>query len=106
MSSRSSSRPTTWSCAEAKKVYEEQEIDISTQAARVQHCMDSCLQRPADRGVLGRREDGADAVYDNARAIRDGGGNGSIIGRNTFQRPRDEALEMLGKLVEIYKGRD
>jgi fructose-bisphosphate aldolase, class I len=47
-----------------------------------------------------------DSVYENARAIRDGGGNGSIIGRNTFQRPREEALAMLAKLVEIYKGRD
>ena len=46
------------------------------------------------------------AVYDDARAIRDGGGNGSIIGRNSFQRPRAEALAMLAKLVDIYKGRD
>jgi class I fructose-bisphosphate aldolase len=49
---------------------------------------------------------GTNSVYDDARAIRDGGGNGSIIGRNTFQRPREDALEMLGKLVDIYKGRD
>jgi class I fructose-bisphosphate aldolase len=48
---------------------------------------------------------GADAVYDDARAIRDGGGNGSIIGRNSFQRKREDALDMLAKLVEIYKGR-
>ena len=48
---------------------------------------------------------GADAVYDDARAIRDGGGHGSIIGRNSFQRPREDALAMLAKLVDIYKGR-
>lgn len=48
---------------------------------------------------------GADAVYDDARAIRDGGGNGSIIGRNSFQRSREDALDMLGKLVDIYLGR-
>jgi class I fructose-bisphosphate aldolase len=47
---------------------------------------------------------GEDAVYDDARAIRDGGGNGSIIGRNTFQRPREEALKMLDQMVKIYKG--
>ncbi|MFN6977853.1 MAG: fructose-bisphosphate aldolase, partial [Gemmobacter sp.] len=40
-----------------------------------------------------------------ARAIRDGGGNGSIIGRNSFQRPRDEALRLLATLVDIYKGK-
>jgi class I fructose-bisphosphate aldolase len=48
---------------------------------------------------------GADAVFDDARAIRDGGGNGSIIGRNSFQRSREDALEMLGKLVDIYLGK-
>ena len=39
------------------------------------------------------------------KAIRDGGGNGSIIGRNTFQRPKEEALDMLGKIIKIYQGR-
>ncbi len=34
-----------------------------------------------------------------------GGGNGSIIGRNSFQRERGDALAMLGKLVDIYKGK-
>lgn len=89
---------------EAKKVYEEQKIDISTQAARVRHCVQSAF---AGRRIMifsGGAAKGADAVYDDARAIRDGGGNGSIIGRNSFQRSRDDALEMLGKLVEIYKG--
>ena len=49
---------------------------------------------------------GSDAVYEDARAIRDGGGNGSIIGRNSFQRSREDALAMLGKLVDIYLGRE
>ena len=43
---------------------------------------------------------------EDARAIRDGGGNGSIIGRNTFQRPREQAIAMLDKLINIYKGRE
>ncbi len=49
---------------------------------------------------------GADAVYQDARDIRDGGGNGSIIGRNTFQRPRADAIAMLDKLVRIYKNEE
>ena len=39
------------------------------------------------------------------KAIR-GGGNGSIIGRNTSQRPKQDALDMLGKIIKIYQGRD
>jgi class I fructose-bisphosphate aldolase len=49
---------------------------------------------------------GENAVYDEARAIRDGGGNGSIIGRNTFQRSREDALTLLNTLIDIYKGRN
>jgi hypothetical protein len=33
-----------------------------------------------------------------------GGGFGSIIGRNTFQRPRAKALELLGAVMDIYAG--
>lgn len=46
----------------------------------------------------------AESLYRDARAIRDGGGSGSIIGRNSFQRPRSEALAMLDEVVRIYSG--
>ena len=91
---------------DAKKVYEAQKIDVSTQAKRVQHCMDAAFGGRRIVVFSGGAAKGADAVYDDARAIRDGGGNGSIIGRNSFQRSREDALDMLGKLVDIYKGRD
>lgn len=91
--------------AEAKNVYEDEKIDIADMAARVKHCVDASF---AGRRLIvfsGGAAKGADAVYDDARAIRDGGGNGSIIGRNSFQRERGDALAMLAKLVEIYRGR-
>ena len=90
---------------EAKKVYEAEGIDISTQAARVKHCVESAFGGRRIMVFSGGAKKGEDSVYDDARAIRDGGGNGSIIGRNTFQRPREDALAMLGKLVDIYKGK-
>ncbi len=93
------------SLPEAKKVYEEQNIDVSTQAARVADVMRSAFNGRRIVVFSGGAKKGASCVYDDARAIRDGGGNGSIIGRNTFQRPRDEALEMLNKLIDIYKGK-
>lgn len=90
---------------EAKKVYEAEEISIAEQAERVKHCMQAAF---AGRRIVvfsGGAKKGENSVYDDARAIRDGGGNGSIIGRNTFQRPRKDALEMLNKIIDIYKGR-
>ncbi|WP_112323315.1 class I fructose-bisphosphate aldolase [Oceanibium sediminis] len=93
------------SLPEAKKVYEAEKIDISTQAARVADVMRSSFNGRRLVVFSGGSKKGAEGVFDDARAIRDGGGNGSIIGRNTFQRERGEALEMLAKLVEIYKGK-
>ncbi len=91
---------------EAKKVYEENRIDISSQAARVADCMRAAFDGRRIVVFSGGAKSSEDSIYENARAIRDGGGNGSIIGRNTFQRPREEALAMLAKLVDIYQGRD
>jgi class I fructose-bisphosphate aldolase len=90
---------------EAKKVYEAQEIDIATQAARVKHCMESSFHGRRIVVFSGGAKKGTDSIFDDARAIRDGGGNGSIIGRNSFQRSREDALDMLGKLVDIYLGK-
>lgn len=87
--------------ADAQKSYEG--MDTASQASRVKHVVQSCFNGRRMVVFSGGAAKGADAVYQDARDIRDGGGNGSIIGRNTFQRPRDEALAMLAKLVSIYK---
>lgn len=89
---------------DAQKAYEGS--DWSAQADRVRHVVKSCFNGRRLVVFSGGAAKGADAVYQDARDIRDGGGNGSIIGRNTFQRPRDEALAMLDRLVRIYKGEE
>ena len=91
---------------EAKKVYEAEGIDVSTPAARVRHVMQAAFNGRRLVVFSGGAKKGADQVFEDARAIRDGGGNGSIIGRNTFQRPREQAMEMLDRLVAIYRGRE
>jgi class I fructose-bisphosphate aldolase len=91
---------------EAKKVYEKQKIDLSSQAARVRHVMQSAFAGRRLVVFSGGATKGEDSVFEDARAIRDGGGNGSIIGRNTFQRPREEALAMLNTIIRIYQGRE
>lgn len=89
---------------DAQKAYEGH--DWSAQADRVRHVVKSCFNGRRIVVFSGGAAKGADAVYQDARDIRDGGGNGSIIGRNTFQRPRAEALAMLDKLIAIYKGEE
>lgn len=91
---------------DAKKVYEKQKVDISTMAKRVEHVMQAAFNGQRVVVFSGGAAKGEDAVYDDARAIRDGGGNGSILGRNAFQRPRDEALALLDRIVRIYLGKE
>ena len=89
----------------AKKVYESRKIDIGTLAARVRHVMQSAFNGRRLVVFSGGEAKDLDGFYNEIRAIRDGGGTGSIIGRNTFQRPREESLKMLDVVIDIYKGR-
>jgi class I fructose-bisphosphate aldolase len=80
--------------------------DWSTQAKRVAHVVQACFNGRRLVVFSGGATKGADAVFEDARAIRDGGGNGSIIGRNSFQRPRAEALALLDRIVRIYQNKE
>ena len=90
---------------EAKKAFQDGKVAVATQADRVRECVRSVLNGRRIIVFSGGAAKGADSVLDDARAIRDGGGNGSIIGRNAFQRPRAEAMALLQGMVDIYKGK-
>jgi fructose-bisphosphate aldolase, class I len=92
--------------SEAKKVYEAKNIPRATLTQRVNHVVQSCFGGRRIVVFSGGAKKGEDSIYEEAKAIRDGGGNGSIIGRNAFQRPLTEANNLLGKLIDIYKGKD
>jgi fructose-bisphosphate aldolase, class I len=92
--------------AAAKAVYEKQNIDISTAAARIKHVVQSTFNGRRIVIFSGGEAKDLDGVFDEVRAIYAGGANGSIIGRNTFQRPKAEALDMLAKIIKIYQGKD
>ncbi|MBI1206352.1 MAG: class I fructose-bisphosphate aldolase [Azospirillum sp.] len=90
--------------AESKKVYEAKKIPVATQAERVRHIVQACFNGRRIVVFSGGAAKGEDSVYQDAYDIREGGGNGSIIGRNSFQRPREDALALLDRLVKIYQG--
>jgi class I fructose-bisphosphate aldolase len=90
----------------AKKTYQTQKIDISSLAARVRHVVQCCFN--GRRVVVfsgGEAKDSLEAIYEEIRGLRDGGANGRIIGRNTFQRPEQDALKMLDTIIGIYQGK-
>ena len=89
----------------ARKVYEDQKIPIATQAERVRHVVQSAFD--GRRIVIfsgGAANFDDTALFDEFRAIHDGGGFGSIVGRNSFQRPKAEALKMLHTAMDIHAG--
>jgi class I fructose-bisphosphate aldolase len=89
----------------AKKVYEAEKIPRDTLTERVRHIMESAFN--GRRLVVfsgGALKSNDEALLDEARAIRDGGGSGSIVGRNSFQRPKDQAIELLHNMMDIYAG--
>jgi class I fructose-bisphosphate aldolase len=88
----------------SRKVYEDQKIDISTAKARFAHIVQSCFNGRRLVVFSGGESRDLPSLLDEVRALRDGGGGGCIIGRNTFQRPKAEALAMLSQIIEILKG--
>lgn len=88
---------------DAKKIYEKYNIDRATLASRVKHVKQACFNGRRIVVFSGGASKDLQDLYTDAKAIRDGGGNGSIIGRNSFQRPKAEALAMLEQLISIYK---
>jgi class I fructose-bisphosphate aldolase len=89
----------------AKKVYEEQKIDGSTMAARVRHVVQCCFNGRRIVVFSGGENASTETLLETIRGLADGGANGSIIGRNTFQRPREEALKLLSEIVDIFKAK-
>ncbi len=87
----------------AKKSYDG--IDISTLTKRIEHVVQSCFNGKRLVVFSGGEAKGLDGILNEIREIAAGGATGSIIGRNTFQRPRDEAISMLNSIIEIYKGK-
>jgi len=90
--------------AEAKKIYESEGVPRGTLAERVAHVVKACFDGRRLVVFSGGGKKGDEGLFEDARAIRDGGGTGSIIGRNSFQRPREEAIDLLGRIVDIYLG--
>jgi len=88
---------------EAKKVYEKEKIDVSTLTKRIAHVKQTTFAGKRIVIFSGGAAKELEDVYEECRAIHAGGANGSIIGRNTFQRPKEEAIKMLNKITAIYK---
>ncbi len=87
---------------DAKKVYESLNIPRDNLKDRVKHVVQSAFNGKRIVIFSGGAKEDDEALFADARGIRDGGGFGSIIGRNSFQRDKKSALVLLDKLIKIY----
>ena len=88
----------------ARKVYDKETIPTESLADRVRHVVQCAF---AGRRIVvfsGGAAEADDKILAEVRGIRDGGGFGSIIGRNSFQRKKADALRLLDTIMKIYAG--
>lgn len=88
----------------ARKVYEKEQIPIATLAERVRHVVQCTFNGRRIVIFSGGASQSDDKILDEVRGIHQGGGFGSIMGRNSFQRSKPDALQLLNTIMEIYGG--
>ncbi len=88
----------------AKKVYDAQKIAIGTLTERVSHVVKCTFDGRRIVIFSGGEHAEDDALLEEVRAVHAGGGFGSIIGRNSFQRTRADSLKLLGRIMDTYAG--
>jgi class I fructose-bisphosphate aldolase len=91
--------------AEAKKAYEKHKVPIGTLADRIRHVVQSAFGGKRIVIFSGGAAKTDEDILGEIRQIHQGGGFGSIIGRNSFQRPKEEAVKLLHTIMDIYAGK-
>ncbi len=87
---------------EARKAYEAAGVALEPLSARVAHVVQSCFDGRRIVIFSGGPKEEDKALLEEVAAIRAGGGYGSIIGRNSFQRPKPDAIALLSQIMKIY----
>ena len=90
---------------EAKKIYESENIPIVSLNERIKHVVQSYFNGKRLVVFSGGSSKNKESLLEEIKELYLGGASGSIIGRNSFQRPYSEALDLLKQITDIYKGR-
>ncbi|PZR10740.1 MAG: class I fructose-bisphosphate aldolase [Archangium gephyra] len=88
---------------EAKKVFEKYKIPTATMSDRVKHVVQSAFNGKRVVIFSGGEAKETPALLEEVKGINAGGGFGSIMGRNAFQRPHDEAVKLLKDVMAVFK---
>ena len=90
----------------ARKVYQEFGIRVGTMAERTRHVVQSCFNGKRIVIFSGGDAKSTPDLLEEVRGLAQGGGFGSIMGRNAFQRPKKEAIELLHSVQDLFAGKN
>jgi fructose-bisphosphate aldolase, class I len=88
---------------DAKKAYDAAKVPLEPLSERIRHVVQSAFDGRRIVIFSGGAKETDEQLLNTVRGIHAGGGFGSIIGRNSFQRPKEQALKLLGQVMEIYR---
>lgn len=88
----------------ARKVYEKQGIKVGSMSDRIQHVVQSAFNGKRIIIFSGGEAKGTDDLVKEVKEIAAGGGFGSIMGRNAFQRPKKESIALLHSVQDAFRG--
>jgi class I fructose-bisphosphate aldolase len=86
----------------ARKALEKAGVPLGTLADRVRHVVQSAFDGHRIVIFSGGAAKQTAAVLEENRQTELGGGFGTIMGRNSFQRPHDEAVKLLHDVMDIH----
>ncbi|WP_434391170.1 class I fructose-bisphosphate aldolase [Melittangium boletus] len=89
--------------AEAKKVYEQYGIPTKTMEDRIRDVVKSAFNGKRIVIFSGGESKKTEDLLEEIKQIAAGGGFGSIMGRNAFQRPHAESVKLLKDVMAIFK---
>jgi len=87
---------------EAIKVYEKYQLPLGTLRERVAEVVRSAFGGRRIVIFSGGEAKGTEEVLAEVKEIAAGGAFGSIMGRNAFQRPKAQAIQLLHAVMDIY----
>lgn len=89
---------------DAKKVYEAQGIRVDKLSDRIRHVVESAFNGRRIVIFSGGETKSTDELLAEVKELARGGAFGSIMGRNAFQRPKEEAIQLLRQVMDLFVG--
>ena len=84
-------------------IYSKNNVKLDNLSDRIAHCIQSSFNGKRIVIFSGGPAKGKEEILKEISEIAKGGGFGSIVGRNSFQRPFDEGVSLMIEIMDIYK---